>query len=125
MLKYAHCLIAVALISVATSAQAAAPDAALGQTTFKQKCSACHSDVKSKNGVGPSLFGVYGRAAATAPGYTYSKALKAAGLTWTADKLTAWLDKPTAVVPGTKMTFAPPLKPEEKANLIAYLKTKK
>ncbi len=101
----------------------AAPGLASGKAAFQQKCSACHSDVAGKNGVGPSLFGVYGRAAATAPGYTYSAALKASGLTWTPANLSAWLDKPSALVPRNKMGVAPLLKLDEKANLIAYLKS--
>lgn len=113
------------LLFSAASVQAAAPDAAAGQTIFKQKCSSCHSDVKDKNGVGPSMFGVYGRAAGMAPGYTYSKALKASAIKWTPEQLTVWLNKPKAVVPGTKMGFAPPTTAAEKANLIAYLKTRK
>ena len=101
----------------------AAPDIAAGKVTFQQKCSACHSDVAGKNGVGPSLFGVYGRAAASAPGYSYSAALKASGVTWTPANLSAWLDKPGALVPRNKMGVAPPLKADEKANLLAYLKS--
>ena len=117
-------LVAAILVAAAT-AQAAGPDPVKGGTIFTAKCSGCHTDVSGKNSIGPSLFGVYGRTAGTAPGYGYSSALKASGLVWTGDNLTAWLTKPTAVVPGTKMGFAPPTTAGEKADLIAYLKSKK
>jgi len=110
---------------VAATAQAASPDPVKGGAIFNAKCGGCHSDISGKNMIGPSLFGVYGRTAGTAPGYTYSSALKASGIVWTSDKLTAWLTKPTALVPGTKMSFAPPTTAEEKTDLIAYLKSKK
>ncbi len=116
---------AACLLLAVGSASAATPDAGAGQATFKQKCSGCHSDAPARNGVGPSLFGAYGRAAGSAPGYAYSKPLKASGIIWTPETLTAWLTKPTAVVPGTKMGFVPPTSAADKANLIAYLKTRK
>ena len=109
---------------VASAAQAAGPDPQKGGVIFNAKCGGCHSDVSGKNMIGPSLFGAYGRTAGTAPGYAYSSALKASGIVWTEDKLTAWLTKPTTLVPGTKMSFAPPTTADEKADLIAYLKSK-
>ncbi len=119
-------------LMAASGAHAAGPKAAAangdpvkGGALFNAKCGGCHTDVAGKNSIGPSLFGVYGRTAGTAAGYTYSNALKASGIVWTADTLTAWLTKPPALVPGTKMAFAPPTKPDEKTDLIAYLKSKK
>ena len=128
MSKFATKLISAGLVAgvlVTAAAAQAAPDPAKGGTIFTAKCSGCHTDVSGKNSIGPSLFGVYGRAAATAPGYSYSSALKASGIVWTSDRLTAWLTKPAALVPGTKMSFAPPTTAEEKTDLIAYLKSKK
>ena len=115
----------ICVLLAAGAAQAAGPDPVKGGAIFTAKCSGCHTDVSGKNSIGPSLFGVYGRTAGTAPGYSYSSALKASGVVWTGDNLTAWLAKPTAVVPGTRMSFAPPTTVDEKAELIAYLKSKK
>ena len=114
-----------ALILMASAAQAA-PDPVHGQAVFKQKCAACHTiDTSGHNGVGPNLFGVYGRAAALAPGYNYSAALKTSGVTWTITNLSAWLDKPSALVPRNKMGVAPPLTPAEKSDVLAFLKSAK
>jgi cytochrome c len=50
-------------------------------------------------------------------------AKKAEGLIWTEENLTGYLGDPKAFIPGNKMTFAGLRKPEEVANLIAYLAT--
>ena len=89
------------------------------------KCKACHSDVAGKNLVGPSLFGVVGRAAGSEAGYAYSAGLKALGYAWDEGKLDAWLTNPKAVVSGTKMTFAGLPNAQDRADVIAYLATKK
>ena len=58
------------------------------------------------NGVGPNLFGIAGRKAATVDGFNYSGPMKAAGITWTDDNLAKWVAGPAKMVPGTKMAFA-------------------
>jgi cytochrome c len=75
--------------------------------------------------VGPSLVGVYGRKAASLPGYDYSAALKASGLVWNAANLDAWLTDPSKLVPGTKMAFTGIATPDLRADVIAYLATLK
>lgn len=100
-------------------------DAAAGQKVFNQ-CKACHENEKGVNKVGPTLKGVVGRKAASVPDYKYSAAMTAKGaegLVWTEENLTAYLPNPKAYVPGTKMAFAGLKKPEDVANLIAFLKT--
>jgi cytochrome c len=60
-------------------------------------------------------------------GYKYSKAMKAKGaegLMWTEENLDAYLLKPKAFVPKTKMAFPGVKKPEDRANVIAYIKSK-
>jgi cytochrome c len=97
-----------------------------GQVLFKQRCAVCHQpDKGGKNGIGPALYGVYGRKAAQAPGFTYSDNLKASGLVWTPDKLNQWVQKPASLVPGVKMVLAPVSAPQDRADIIAYLKTEK
>jgi cytochrome c len=126
-----------ALLLLAGAAQAQAPaidsamggpgDAAHGEVLFKQRCGICHkADKDAANGVGPLLFGVYGRHSGMAAGYMYSAGLKASNIIWTPDKLNAWIQKPQALVPGSKMVIpAPVVVPQERADIIAYLKTKK
>ncbi len=123
-------LAAVSLASHAT-AQDAAPvgDAAAGKTSFGQTCAACHSDVLAAdnspiNKQGPSLVGVAGRTAGTAPGFGYTDALKNCGLKWDAPTLNKFLSAPNTVVPGTLMLF-PVDDPQVRANIIAYLQTLK
>lgn len=111
------------LLLVATGASA--EDIEAGKTAFK-KCVACHSVDTTTNKVGPHLGDVMGRTAGTVEGFKYSKAMMdagAAGLVWDETHLTEYLVAPKAKVPGTKMAFAGIKKPDELANLIAYLKT--
>lgn len=112
----------LALTLVATPAFADG-DPALGQKQFGQ-CLACHTIEKGgPNRVGPNLYGVLGKPAATGkPGYEFSDALKKANIVWTDDKLDAWLKSPATLVPGTKMAFVGIAKPVNRENLIAYLK---
>ena len=89
------------------------------------KCKACHDVEKGVNKVGPTLKGVVGRAAATVADYKYSEAMiakGAEGVVWDEATLTAYLPDPKAFVPKTKMAFAGLKKPEEVADIIAYLK---
>lgn len=99
-------------------------DPAAGEKTFK-KCKACHVVDSDKNRVGPSLKGVVGRTAGSVDGYKYSKAMVAfgeGGAVWDDATLDAWLIKPKELVKGTKMSFPGLKKPEDRANVIAYLK---
>jgi len=100
-------------------------NAAHGDVLFKQRCSICHQpDPGGKNGVGPALYGAYGRKAGQAPGFAYSDGVKASGLTWTPDKLNQWIQKPSSLVPGAKMVLAPVSVAQDRADIIAYLATR-
>jgi cytochrome c len=111
----------VATLALATVAQAA--DARNGAAVFK-KCQACHTATEAKNKVGPSLQGVVGRAVASVEGFKYSKAMKefGTGKTWDEALLTTYLAAPRDVVKGTLMAFPGLKKPEDVADVIAYLK---
>jgi cytochrome c len=107
---------------VAATGSANAQDAAAGEKVFAA-CRACHQvGPTAKNGVGPELNGLIGRAAGSAPNYAYSTAMKGSGLTWDEPTFDEYIMSPKAKVPGTKMAY-PGLKDEQKINdLIAYLK---
>ena len=89
-----------------------------------KKCAACHSLEKGgPNKVGPHLWGVVDRQRAHESGFEYSAALKEKGGSWTYDELDQFLTNPKTYVPGTKMAFAGIAAPQERADVIAYLRT--
>src|SRR5471032_1090734 len=112
----------VLLAGIGSASAQSAGDATAGQAGFTQ-CKACHSLEAGKNGIGPSLHGVFGRPSGTVPGFNYSDAMKKAGVTCGDDTLFKYLADPKAFVPGDKMPF-PGIKDEQKRrDVIAYLKT--
>ncbi|OWJ57832.1 c-type cytochrome [Inquilinus limosus] len=113
--------LAALLTAGATAPALADGDAARGQTLFS-RCSACHT-VTDQNKLGPHLSGVVGRVAGTLPGYTFSRAMVAYAKPWDEPTLDAFLAGPAKAVPGTKMAAPPISNPQDRADLIAYLKT--
>ena len=96
-------------------------DPALGEQVFK-KCAACHNAAKGgPNALGPNLWGIMGAAHGHRPDFAYTDALKSKPGSWDWESMSAWLKSPKAYAPGTKMTFAGLSKPEDRANLIAWL----
>lgn len=101
----------------------AAADPAAGEKLFA-KCTACHTIAPgAANGIGPNIHGAMGKPiAGVAPGFAYSSALAEKGGTWTYENMDAWLLSPRAFASGTKMSFAGMSKPEDRANIMAYLR---
>lgn len=96
-------------------------DVAKGAEVFK-KCASCHSiNQGGAAGVGPNLYGVVGAKHGHQAGFAYSDVLVGKPGPWTFEALNDWLTSPKAYAPGTKMSFAGLSKPEDRANLIAYL----
>jgi cytochrome c len=103
----------------------ASADAGAGEATFK-KCAACHSgDKGGANKVGPNLWGIVGRPMGAHEGFNYSAGMKefGAGKNWDYEALASFVTKPKAYIKGTAMGFAGLAKPEDRANLIAYLRS--
>jgi cytochrome c len=99
-------------------------DPATGMALTKKVCIACHGFKQdSANKVGPALYGVVGRAQASAPGYKYSTALGSHHGVWTYAELNKWLTKPSAYAHGTKMAYAGISNPQVRADVIDYLHT--
>jgi cytochrome c len=102
-------------------------DAAAGEAVFK-KCAACHTDTKDgANKVGPNLWNLIDRPIASHAGFAYSAAMKAFSedgkVVWDYEHLDHFLLSPKGLIKGTAMGFAGIKKDDERANLIAYLRT--
>ncbi len=102
----------------------AAAEPAAGEKLFK-KCITCHNSEKDgKRKIGPNLWDVVAGPVAAAEGFAYSNALKEkSGETWSYENLDGFLAKPKDWAPGTKMSFAGLKKPEQRAAVIAYLRS--
>ncbi len=93
----------------------------LGKTFFRANCALCHSAEPNDGGgaQGPSLQGVFGRAAATGGEFPYTQVLRDSGLSWDAATLDRFLTNPSAVVPGSAMVIPVP-NDTDRANVVAY-----
>ncbi len=111
------------LALLAMSPAATAQTAAAGQSVFNSQCRICHAVQAGRNLNGPSLYGVVGRKAGQAPGFKYSAANKASGLTWDAPTLDRYLAAPRTVIPGTLMSYQGLHDAQKRADVIAYLST--
>ena len=133
--------ILLAVAAAALAAPAFAGDPAAGEAAFK-KCKACHSvigadgtEIQKGGKTGPNLFGVVGRAAASAADFKYGEGmleLNAKGVVWDEAQIAAYLADPTAWVKATtgddaaksKMSFKL-TDAEVAADMAAYLATLK
>jgi cytochrome c len=115
---------ALAATVFAAPAFAQEGDPVAGEKAFK-KCAACHSiEPGAGSKIGPNLHDVVGRTTGTLPDFKYSDAMAKAGAdghVWTVEEIAIFLENPKKAMPGTKMTFVGLKKPEERANVIAYL----
>ena len=95
-----------------------------GQTGAKRLCASCHSfNEGGRNAVGPNLHGVIGAPHGKADGFGYSAALKGKAEPWAYENMNAWLLKPNTYAPGTRMAFAGISNTQQRADVIAYLKS--
>lgn len=119
-----HVLRIATLMTALAAPALAEGDAANGEKVFK-KCAACHAvtaDAKAK--AGPNLHDVVGRKSGSMPDFKYSApmvALGAGGQLWTPEEIALFVENPKKYLAGTKMSFAGLKKPEDRADLVAYL----
>src|SRR5437870_8097936 len=95
-------------------------DAARGEKLYED-CAACHSIERGVNGVGPTLYGIFGRKAGELDDYRYSPALKRSGIIWTEGTLDTFIADSQATVPANRMPYAGMPDARDRADLIAYL----
>jgi cytochrome c len=118
-------LVALASALIVTPA-AADGNVGNGKNVFK-RCIACHAvGAGARHKIGPHLNDLFGRVVGSSDGYAYSKAMKDAGaakMVWSAETLDTYLANPRTFIKGTRMVFAGLPKQNERADLIAYLRS--
>jgi cytochrome c len=91
---------------------------------ISKKCVACHGfDAGGPNKVGPNLYNIVNKDQGKAD-YAYSKVLASLSGKWSYEELNKFLYKPKLYSKGTKMNYAGLSKTKDRANLIAWLRTK-
>jgi cytochrome c len=105
----------------------AAGDVAKGKAAFIRQCAICHTVEKNgPNRVGPNLFGIIGRKAASEPDFEYTRAFKtAATWVWIEDLVGGWISNPGLMVPGTAMRAFQGVSEHDRDDIVAYLAAQK
>ena len=118
-------MLALAFVPTVHSLASAQDDELIraGKRQFRA-CQACHGLDKGDNrNSGPTLYGLFGRKVASESGFGYSDAMKGANIVWTEEALDRFLTNPQTDIPGNKMALGAVKDPEQRTQLIAYLKT--
>jgi cytochrome c len=115
-----------ALSAFGVVGSAMAQKAAPGAQVFAAKCQACHSVDRTRgSAMAPNLAGVVGRKAGALSKFAYSPAMTRSNIVWNTSNLDAFLATPQRVVRGNRMSFAGVSNAKERADLIAFLSSKK
>ena len=95
-----------------------------GERQFMRKCSICHAlTPPPSRKAGPTLHDLFGRPAGSVPGYPYSPTLAESDIVWTEETIDALFDLgPDHYVPGSKMPMQRIAAPQDRADLVAYLR---
>jgi cytochrome c len=103
----------------------AAANADNGRAVAQRLCASCHNFVQGgPNGVGPNLYDIVGSPHARVAGFNYSAANRAlADKPWDYEALNAFLTRPAAAMPGTRMAFAGIGNAQQRADVIAFLRS--
>ena len=114
----------VAGAGLLASCSASAQAVPAGKASFAP-CAACHGTKAGERKMGPTLFGIVGRKAASVPDARYSAAMKASGIVWTPAALDTFLAAPRKRVPGTMMAFVGIPDKKKRDAVVRYLATLK
>ncbi len=100
--------------------------AAAGARRFAA-CAACHAispGAPDRNG--PNLYGVMGQPIGrNSARFGYTAALQGVGGRWTAERMDRWLADPQAFAPGTAMRYPGVSDPLDRADLIAFIESRR
>lgn len=128
MFKYSFVALAAGAALLMTADPAPAADVDAGEKIYQKSCKRCHRVEPGKHGVGPSLAGIYGSEAGSTDFRGY-RGLKNVDFVWDEEKLDGYIADPKGFIrantpnKSTTMIVVPPLKEEQRADVIAYLKT--
>jgi cytochrome c len=117
-------VLTAACIAVSAGIAGATGSVERGKVVFENQCAVCHATTPEFHKQGPSLAGVYGRRAGTAPFFAGYRGLRGADFVWDERTLDAWLADPRGFLGGrdTAMTFRLG-DAGQRADVIAYLET--
>ena len=114
----------VLLLVLTAPLAAGAADLANGQRLFASRCGSCHSvGPSARAGFGPHLNAVFGRRAGGTTDFRYSPQMLKSNIVWNDRTLTAFIDSPGDVIPGTRMRFWGMSNAKQVADLLAYLRS--
>lgn len=89
-----------------------------------RQCALCHTFEKGGGrAAGPNLFGIIGEQAGVRPGFSFSPAMKASGITWSPERLDAFIAAPQELIPGTRMAFAGEKDPARRRAIVDYIQS--
>jgi len=114
----------VAAVSSEMSRRLDDADPIKGEKLFKRRCRSCHTKEQGgKNKTGPNLWDVVGRKLGSKEDFKYSADMLSMNTHWGYEELDKFLTKPFKFVPSTRMTFPGLKKDQDRANLIAFLRS--
>lgn len=130
-------LLIVFLLLTACGGENSAGDEGIANATPEERgrrefrvCATCHTvknpqDHKLPRLIGPNLWGIVGKPAASDEKFAYSAAFRKVDFIWTEERLSQYIENPQAFVKGNRMSFVGEPSAESRADIIAYLKTLK